>query len=162
MIVTENPSHFPDHCLAPYKPIAQGPDTFIADNSIKTHGDRVLSVICKHRKASINPPLSSDQHLKVLRERRLVKTVSLLQPHQVPFISCRQLQDMKWRTAPLWGLGLTHRVNGRAGFSPQWAARSVDERPSADMGAKLKVPRRNDLALAPKDRQVLLDWLQGL
>lgn len=82
VIVTENLKDFPDHYLAPHKLIVQTPDTFIADNLIKTRLDSVLTAVRSHRKALINPPRSSDQHLKALKERGLVKTVFLLQPHQ--------------------------------------------------------------------------------
>ena len=67
----------------------------------------------------------------------------------------------EWRTAPLWGLGLTHRVNGRAGYLHDGRARSVDEAIRWH-GGEAGGAKENYLALAPKDRQVLLDWLQGL
>ena len=35
-------------------------------------------------------------------------------------------------------------------------------RPSTGMGVKPRAAKENYLALAPKDRQALLDWLQGL
>ncbi len=67
----------------------------------------------------------------------------------------------EWRTAPLWGLGLTNRVNDRAGYLHDGRARSVDEAIRWH-GGEAEGAKGNYLALAPKDRQVLLDWLQGL
>ncbi len=70
-------------------------------------------------------------------------------------------RSAEWRTAPLWGLGLTNRVNDRAGYLHDGRARSVDEAIRWH-GGEAKGAKENYLALAPKDRQVLLDWLQGL
>ncbi|OOV35906.1 thiol oxidoreductase [Candidatus Synechococcus spongiarum LMB bulk10D] len=67
----------------------------------------------------------------------------------------------EWRTAPLWGLGLTHRVNGKAGYLHDGRARTVDEAIRWH-GGEAEGARENYLALASRDRQALLDWLQGL
>ncbi|MXW40903.1 MAG: thiol oxidoreductase [Synechococcus sp. SB0668_bin_15] len=67
----------------------------------------------------------------------------------------------EWRTAPLWGLGLTHRVNGKAGYLHDGRARTVDEAIRWH-GGEAEGAKENYLALAPRDRQSLLDWLQGL
>ena len=55
-------------------------------------------------------------------------------------------RSAEWRTAPLWGLGLAQRVNEAI----RWH------------GGEAEGAKENYLALASKDRQVLLDWLQGL
>ena len=70
-------------------------------------------------------------------------------------------RSAEWRTAPLWGLGLTHRVNGKAGYLHDGRARTVDEAIRWH-GGEAEDARENYLALASKDRQVLLAWLQGL
>ena len=70
-------------------------------------------------------------------------------------------QAAEWRTAPLWGLGLTQRVNGKAGYLHDGRARTVDEAIRWH-GGEAEDARENYLALAPKDRKVLLDWLGGL
>ena len=70
-------------------------------------------------------------------------------------------RSAEWRTAPLWGLGLTNRVNEKAGYLHDGRARSVDEAIRWH-GGEAEGAKGNYLALAPKDRQVLLDWLQGL
>lgn len=67
----------------------------------------------------------------------------------------------EWRTAPLWGLGLTNRVNGKAGYLHDGRARTVDEAIRWH-GGEAEASRESYLALAPRDRQGLLDWLQGL
>ena len=70
-------------------------------------------------------------------------------------------RSAEWRTAPLWGLGLTNRVNEKAGYLHDGRARSVNEAIRWH-GGEAEGAKGNYLALAPKDRQVLLDWLQGL
>ena len=70
-------------------------------------------------------------------------------------------RSAEWRTTPLWGLGLTRRVNGKAGYLHDGRARTVDEAIRWH-GGEAEGARETYLALAPKDRQVLLDWLQGL
>ena len=67
----------------------------------------------------------------------------------------------EWRTAPLWGLGLTQRVNGKAGYLHDGRARTVDEAIRWH-GGEAEGAKENYLALPPGDRQSLLDWLQGL
>ena len=67
----------------------------------------------------------------------------------------------EWRTAPLWGLGLTNRVNGTAGYLHDGRARTVDEAIRWH-GGEAEASKESYLALAPGDRQALLDWLQGL
>lgn len=70
-------------------------------------------------------------------------------------------RSAEWRTAPLWGLGLTQRVNGKAGYLHDGRARTVDEAIRWH-GGEAEGAKENYLALAPRDRQALLDWLQGL
>ncbi len=70
-------------------------------------------------------------------------------------------RSAEWRTAPLWGLGLAQRVNGKAGYLHDGRARTVDEAIRWH-GGEAEGAKENYLALAPKDRQALLDWLQGL
>ena len=36
-------------------------------------------------------------------------------------------QPSEWRTAPLWGLGLAHTVNPKAGFLHDGRARTIEE-----------------------------------
>ncbi len=67
----------------------------------------------------------------------------------------------EWRTAPLWGLGLAQRVNGKAGYLHDGRARTVDEAIRWHGGEAGRSKERY-LALAPNDRQSLLTWLQGL
>ena len=67
----------------------------------------------------------------------------------------------EWRTAPLWGLGLAQRVNGKSGYLHDGRARSVDEAIRWH-GGEAEGAKENYLALASRDRQTLLDWLQGL
>lgn len=70
-------------------------------------------------------------------------------------------RSAEWRTAPLWGLGLAQRVNGKAGYLHDGRARTVDEAIRWH-GGEAEGAKENYLALAPKDRQALLDWLGGL
>ena len=53
-------------------------------------------------------------------------------------------RSAEWRTAPLWGLGLAQRVNGKAGYLHDGRARAVDE------------------AVRWHGGEALLDWLGGL
>ena len=67
----------------------------------------------------------------------------------------------EWRTAPLWGLGLTQRVNGQVGYLHDGRARSVDEAIRWH-GGEARDARDRYLALARARRSTLLEWLQQL
>ena len=52
-------------------------------------------------------------------------------------------------------------MNGKAGYLHDGRARTVDEAIRWH-GGEAEGAKENYLALAPKDRQALLDWLGGL
>lgn len=67
----------------------------------------------------------------------------------------------EWRTAPLWGIGLTRKVNPQATFLHDGRARSLEEA-ILWHGGEAAQSRKRFLALAPGQRQALLNWLQQL
>jgi CxxC motif-containing protein (DUF1111 family) len=67
----------------------------------------------------------------------------------------------EWRTAPLWGLGLTRTVNPRAGFLHDGRARSIEEAVLWHGGEAL-VSRDAFVALSAEDRQRVLVFLKSL
>jgi CxxC motif-containing protein (DUF1111 family) len=67
----------------------------------------------------------------------------------------------EWRTAPLWGLGLTQKINPQATFLHDGRARSVEEA-ILWHGGEAEASRQAFLALAKPQRQALLRWLQQL
>ena len=67
----------------------------------------------------------------------------------------------EWRTAPLWGLGLTQRVNGRVGYLHDGRAQTIDEAIRWH-GGEAEAARDSYLALAEADRGQLLEWLEQL
>ncbi len=67
----------------------------------------------------------------------------------------------EWRTAPLWGLGLAHRVNGSVGFLHDGRARSLEEA-ILWHGGEAATARERFTALAPEQRRWLLGWLRQL
>ncbi len=67
----------------------------------------------------------------------------------------------EWRTAPLWGLGLTQRVNPQATFLHDGRARSLEEA-ILWHGGEAEASRTAYLALAQTHRHALLQWLRQL
>jgi len=67
----------------------------------------------------------------------------------------------EWRTAPLWGIGLTQKVNPQATFLHDGRARSLEEA-ILWHGGEASSSRGRYLALAPGQRRALLRWLQQL
>jgi CxxC motif-containing protein (DUF1111 family) len=83
----------------------------------------------------------------------------------------RRLHDMgdgladgtgrEWRTAPLWGLGLTKTVNPDAGFLHDGRARTVLEAILWHDG-EAAAARQRVIDMTAADRQALLDFLASL
>jgi CxxC motif-containing protein (DUF1111 family) len=67
----------------------------------------------------------------------------------------------EWRTAPLWGLGLTQRVNASAGFLHDGRARTIEEA-ILWHGGEAKTAKSRFMQLPQERRQALLAWLQQL
>ncbi|MCP9848442.1 di-heme oxidoredictase family protein [Cyanobium sp. Morenito 9A2] len=67
----------------------------------------------------------------------------------------------EWRTAPLWGLGLTQRVNASAGFLHDGRARTIQEA-ILWHGGEAAEARRRYLRLPATRREALLAWLHQL
>jgi CxxC motif-containing protein (DUF1111 family) len=67
----------------------------------------------------------------------------------------------EWRTAPLWGIGLTHDVNGHTFFLHDGRARSITE---AILWHAGEAQRARDAfaALPPEDRKRLLAFVNSL
>jgi len=67
----------------------------------------------------------------------------------------------EWRTAPLWGLGLTKTVNADAGFLHDGRARTISEA-ILWHGGEAAAARDAVINMAPDKRQSLLDFLESL
>ena len=67
----------------------------------------------------------------------------------------------EWRTAPLWGLGLTRSVNSDAGFLHDGRARSIEEAVLWHGGEALHA-RTAFVALAREARERVLVFLKSL
>lgn len=72
-----------------------------------------------------------------------------------------QANGREWRTAPLWGLGLTQTVNGHSFLLHDGRARSVTEA-ILWHGGEAWAARERFRDLAPDDRQRLLDFLNRI
>lgn len=67
----------------------------------------------------------------------------------------------EWRTAPLWGIGLTQKVNPKATFLHDGRARTLEEA-ILWHGGEAEASRQAYLALKQPQRQSLLQWLHQL
>jgi CxxC motif-containing protein (DUF1111 family) len=67
----------------------------------------------------------------------------------------------EWRTAPLWGLGVSRMLSPRTGFLHDGRARSVTEA-IVWHGGEALTSQRHFLLLSAQDRQDLLAFLQSL
>jgi CxxC motif-containing protein (DUF1111 family) len=64
----------------------------------------------------------------------------------------------EWRTAPLWGIGLTRRVNAQATYLHDGRARTLEEA-ILWQGGEAQASREAYPALRPASRRLLLRWL---
>ena len=67
----------------------------------------------------------------------------------------------EWRTAPLWGLGLTQRVNASAGFLHDGRARTIEEA-ILWHGGEAKTAKTRFVQLPSQGKRELLAWLRQL
>jgi CxxC motif-containing protein (DUF1111 family) len=67
----------------------------------------------------------------------------------------------EWRTAPLWGIGLTQQVNPRAGFLHDGRARTLLEAVLWH-GGEAAAARDTVVTLPPEDRADLIRFLESL
>ena len=67
----------------------------------------------------------------------------------------------EWRTAPLWGIGLTKTVNGHTNFLHDGRARNIQEA-ILWHGGEAENAKQNYMQLHRKDRQALLTFLNNL
>lgn len=67
----------------------------------------------------------------------------------------------EWRTAPLWGIGLTQVVAPRAGFLHDGRARTLLEA-ILWHGGEAQAPRDRVIAMPPADRAALIRFLESL
>ncbi len=67
----------------------------------------------------------------------------------------------EWRTAPLWGIGMTEQVSGHATFLHDGRARTLLEAVLWH-GGEAQVSRDAVVALAPDDRAALIRYLESL
>lgn len=67
----------------------------------------------------------------------------------------------EWRTAPLWGIGLTRQVSGRDGFLHDGRARSLLEA-ILWHGGEAQNARDAVVSMTPEDRAALLRFLESL
>lgn len=72
-----------------------------------------------------------------------------------------EANGFEWRTAPLWGIGLTQKVNGHSNFLHDGRARSIEEAILWHGGEaeKSKVKFKN---LSKNERNALLEFLKSL
>ena len=81
MIVTRNLRDFPADRLAPHGLTAQHPDAFIA-LLFDADSEAVLAAVRGHRAALRNPPRTANERLVALEGLGLIRTASLIRPHQ--------------------------------------------------------------------------------
>jgi len=67
----------------------------------------------------------------------------------------------EWRTAPLWGIGLTQTVNGHTYFLHDGRARNLLEAVLWH-GGEAQAARDSVVAMAPDDRAALIRFLNSL
>jgi CxxC motif-containing protein (DUF1111 family) len=67
----------------------------------------------------------------------------------------------EWRTAPLWGIGLTERVNGHTFFLHDGRARNLLEA-ILWHGGEAQLARDTFVDMKPKERQALISFLESL
>jgi len=67
----------------------------------------------------------------------------------------------EWRTAPLWGIGVTEAVNGHTNFLHDGRARNVEEA-ILWHGGEAETAKQNYMQLTKADRQLLLNFINNL
>ena len=67
----------------------------------------------------------------------------------------------EWRTAPLWGIGLTKSVNASAGFLHDGRARSLEEA-ILWHGGEAEASRKAFEKLSSREKEALMAFLEAL
>ncbi|QCU89239.1 di-heme oxidoredictase family protein [Thiomicrorhabdus sediminis] len=67
----------------------------------------------------------------------------------------------EWRTAPLWGIGLSERVNGSHNFLHDGRARTIEEA-ILWHGGEAEFSKQNFVKLTQQQRQLLLDFIKAI
>jgi len=67
----------------------------------------------------------------------------------------------EWRTAPLWGIGVTETVNGHTNYLHDGRARNVEEA-ILWHGGEAEAAKQNYMRLTKKERQLLINFINNL
>lgn len=108
---------------------------------------------------------TGDHAIEALSGQAIIPYTDLLLHDMGPELSDGRSDGLagptEWRTAPLWGLGLTRTVNPEAGFLHDGRARSIEEAVLWHGGEALGA-REAFVALSAADRQRVLVFLKSL
>jgi CxxC motif-containing protein (DUF1111 family) len=69
--------------------------------------------------------------------------------------------EQEWRTAPLWGIGVTETVNGHTNFLHDGRARNVEEA-ILWHGGEAETAKQNYMQLTATDRKLLINFINNL
>ncbi len=72
-----------------------------------------------------------------------------------------EAEKQEWRTAPLWGIGVTETVNGHTNFLHDGRARNIEEA-ILWHGGEAENSKQNYMNLAKQDREAVLKFLNSL
>ena len=72
-----------------------------------------------------------------------------------------EASKQEWRTAPLWGIGVTQAVNGHTNFLHDGRARNIEEA-ILWHGGEAEQTKRNYMQLNKQERQLLIDFVNNL
>jgi len=67
----------------------------------------------------------------------------------------------EWRTAPLWGIGVTETVNGHTNYLHDGRARNVEEA-ILWHGGEAETAKQNYMRLTKKERQLVINFINNL
>ena len=107
----------------------------------------------------------NDSPLKALNNRTFYPFTDLLLHDMGPELASGfpsfSASPSEWRTAPLWGLGLSEQISGRSGFLHDGRARNIEEA-ILWHGGEAASSQRHFKALTRENRQKLIFFLESL
>lgn len=131
--------------------VVRGKQLFISAQCSSCH------IPMSHTKVSVDFPETSNQTIFPYTDMLLHDMGAGLADNRPSFDATGQ----EWRTAPLWGIGLTQAVNGHNNFLHDGRARTLEEA-ILWHGGEADQSRLNFLAMPVADRVALITFLNSL
>jgi len=128
-------------------------------------GEKSASFSVKHDRNPYSKTSEEDSRIKEIENQTIFPFTDMLLHDMGPDLADgRQDTDAngsEWKTRPLWGIGLTQKVNGAAGFLHDSRARTLEEA-ILWLGGEAEEKKVHFMKLKKENRDALIKFLESL